>query len=59
MNVDSSVIIWVFWWGARVDDSAALEMLCARKGTVGSNPTPTAIGIFALLYPFDRRSVVI
>ena len=28
--------------GARVDDWARLEIVCACKGTVGSNPTPSA-----------------
>ena len=29
--------------GDRVDDCAALEMLCTRKGTQGSNPCLSAI----------------
>ncbi len=31
------------WRGARAADRAALEMPCARKGTVGSNPTLSAL----------------
>lgn len=32
----------VFWRGDRVADCAALEMLCTRKGTEGSNPSFSA-----------------
>ena len=31
--------------GARVDDWARLESVCTLTGTVGSNPTPSAISL--------------
>ncbi|MEY4542856.1 MAG: hypothetical protein RL411_933 [Bacteroidota bacterium] len=36
-----------FWKVVRVVEGAALEMLCARKCTVGSNPTSSVIHIDA------------
>lgn len=30
------------WWGVRAAYGTGLENRCTRKGTVGSNPSPTA-----------------
>ena len=40
--------------GARVDESACLESTCPGNGTVGSNPTLSAIPSFARTAPFDQ-----
>lgn len=40
-----------FWKVVRVVEGAALEMLCARKRTVGSNPTSSVI--HTMQHPFN------
>ena len=39
----SAILGTVMRRGARVDDSACLESTCAGNGTVGSNPTLSAM----------------
>ena len=34
---------YVLWKGAGVDERARLESECLGNGTVGSNPTPSAL----------------
>ena len=42
-NFDLCII--TLWRGARVVDSARLEIVCAFTGTVGSNPTLSALRV--------------
>jgi hypothetical protein len=40
-----------FWRGVRVAYGGGLENRCSRKGTVGSNPTPSAIFLDIFSHP--------